>query len=128
MKAIKKQLTLDVREALGGEALETVVNGHVETTNTANRGDFIVTGTQGEQYIISADKLHSRYTLSPDRTKAITKPVEIEFEYADEDISFEASWGELMHMKKGDALVQENGKLGYGINIDAFHETYEVVE
>jgi len=127
MKARKLPLTLEVKEAKGGENLTTEVNGHVETTNTANAGDFIVTGTQGEQYIIEAKKLHERYTLSEDKTQATTKPVEIEFEYATEDISFKASWGEDMYMKAGDALVQENGKVGYGINIDAFNATYEVI-
>ena len=127
LKARKKPFTVQVQEAAGGENLTTVVNGHVETTNTANAGDFIVTGSQGEQYIIRAAKLHDRYTLSEDKTQATTKPIEIEFYYADTDMQFEASWGEDMFMKAGDAIVMEDGKIGYGINIDAFKSTYEVI-
>ncbi len=127
MKARKRPLTLEVQEAKGDENLTTEVNGHVETTNTAKAGDFIVTGTQGEQYIIGAIKLHERYTLSEDKTQATTKPVVITFEYATTDMQFEASWGEDMFMKAGDAIVTENGKIGYGINRKAFEETYEVI-
>ncbi len=126
-KAIKKALTLKVQEVTSEFKLVTLVNGHTETTNTAKKGDFIVTGAIGEQYIIDAKKLHERYTLNEEKTLATTKPVEISFEFATENISFEASWGEQMYMKAGDALVYENGKLGYGINIDAFNKTYKIV-
>lgn len=48
--------------AQGGETLQTVLSdGTVETTNTANPGDVIVTNPGGERYIIGANKFDSRY-------------------------------------------------------------------
>ena len=44
-----------------GGALETVVNGKVETTNTYAAGDYILLGTEGERFVLGADKFHERY-------------------------------------------------------------------
>ncbi len=44
-----------------GGKLETVVNSKVETTKTYAAGDFILLGTEGERFVLSADKFHERY-------------------------------------------------------------------
>ena len=47
-----------------GGTLETVVKGKVETTNEYKAGDFIVLGTEGERFILSAQKLDERYDVA----------------------------------------------------------------
>lgn len=58
----KKFGKVHAQVAQGGETLQTVLaDGTVETTNTANPGDVIVTNPGGERYIIGASKFDSRY-------------------------------------------------------------------
>lgn len=58
----KKQCIVRVRLATDGEEVITILkNGYEETKNTAVGGDYIVTNTSGERYIISDKEFFSRY-------------------------------------------------------------------
>ena len=57
----RKKQTVAIRPAVPGEVVETVIDGQRETVNTAKAGDYVVRGTKGEHYIISAETLAERY-------------------------------------------------------------------
>lgn len=49
------------RLAATPEEVITRIQGKEETRNTANPGDYVVTGPQGEEYVLGAAKLEARY-------------------------------------------------------------------
>ena len=121
----KRQLTFDVEIAKELKNVVTTIDGEEETTNKANKGDYILTGSKGERYVLTPEKFNKRYTMIGDN-KAKTKPVQIQAkEYiANEQVKFMASWGEQMILNKGDFLVNNNGEF-YRIEKEAFHNTYQ---
>lgn len=121
----KRQLTFDVEIANEPKNVTTIIDGEEETTNKANKGDYILTGSKGEKYVLTPEKFNKRYVMVGS-SKAKTKPVKIKAkEYTqNEQIRFMADWGEQMILNKGDFLVNNNGEF-YRIEKEAFHNTYE---
>jgi hypothetical protein len=122
----RKTATLDkanIVTAVGGEALTTIVNGQVETKNVAAEGDKIVTGSQGEQYIIKADKFPKLYEEDADNADRFVSKGVRKVLFLTEDTVIKASWGEEQFIKAGGAVV-EDGDHAYGIEAKAFDETY----
>jgi hypothetical protein len=100
----------DIRPAVSGEQVESVIDGEHETVNTAHPGDFVVHGVKGEQYIITADTLRARYgepLTAPDPAGYRRYPVKgklYAFRYNGEPIKFVAPWGEEMIANPGDYI------------------------
>lgn len=124
-----KKVEIQARPAKTGEKIDTVTADGKETTNTAKEGDFVVTNPGGEQYILSDDKLRSRYQdLGSGRYKA-TGSVRA-LEYKGPATEFQASWGESMALKPGDMIVSPLGADGkptgeiYRIAKKEFEDTY----
>jgi hypothetical protein len=95
----EKTATVKAREAVEGEVIKTVLeDGTVETTNTANAGDKVITNPGGEEYIIGGDKFKSRYQDTDEpgvykakgMARAINNPT-------GEEISVVAPWGEVQY-------------------------------
>lgn len=126
LKARKKEVQLRIKKILeNDEVIETWINGKYETQKLAKAGEYVVIGTQREEYAIDPETFHNRYEIKGDM--AYSKPVKIDFEYATEDMTFIASWGSEINILKDDILVYENDKLSYGIARNAFEETYESI-
>jgi hypothetical protein len=53
--------TAIARLATADEKIITILDGEVETINTAAEGDVVITGPKGEKYIINATKFEARY-------------------------------------------------------------------
>ncbi len=120
----KKDLMFKYIIATEVTSVDTVINGKKETSNKANIGDYILTGTKGEKYILTPDKFKSRYEII-DNITAKTKPVKIKAkQYSGEAMSFMASWGEEMILTNGDFLVNNNDEY-YRIEKSAFGNTYK---
>merc|ERR1719414_1015650 len=51
------------RQATADGTLETIIDGKLETTKTYNVGDYILKGTDGEEYTMSEDSFSSRYDV-----------------------------------------------------------------
>jgi hypothetical protein len=122
----KKNVEVAAVQATAETPITTVLaDGHVETTNTAKPGDFIVTNPSGEQYVIGEEKFKSKYEPAEDQPgvyKAIGAPIKaIQIDF---DISFKAPWGEDMHMRSGDFIVDAGNGDRYGIAQKEFNETY----
>ena len=121
------------RKAIEGEKINTIIDGELETTNVAKKGDVVVKGVKDEEYIMSKEKFDNRYSggevgdaFSTFKAKGKTWAME----YVGKPIEFVASWGEKMILKTGDFLCNpEKDKPGdlYRIEKSAFNQTYEKV-
>lgn len=143
--AVKKVFTyrrvseLDNTESLTfyihtGETAQVVtyIDGEKETINTCNPGDFVITGIDGEKYVIPPHKLPNNYNLidntlvtrqQPRQVASISKTL-LKKLGLKEQLEFTASWGELMILKAGDYLVKEDNDKYYRIEGKAFKKTY----
>ena len=105
-------------------SLDTVVKGFLETSHTYEKGDFIVRGTEGEEYVVSALDFTLRYDRArPERPSEqelldkgfqLYRPTGKIWAYkVTADIlgqyfpagQFVASWGSTMAVEEGDFLV-----------------------
>lgn len=119
----KKDLFFDFEVATEPKEIITLIDGKQETKNMAKPGDYIITGTKGERYIISADKFNGRYDIVDNKAK--TKPVKILAKmWNTNNVQFMASWGEKMIIENGDFLVNNNNEF-YRIEKEAFFNTYQ---
>lgn len=123
----KKFGDITVRPALFGEVVETVIDGVVETTNSAkNVDDFVVTGAKGENYILAAATLLKRYDRIGDGVYR-AKGECWAFKHEGEQFTFDAPWGEEMLVENGDIIaVADLSNMDdiYRIQKDAFAQTY----
>ena len=118
-----------------GEPIEivTYIDGEKETKNTCNNGDYVLSGTKGEKYVVVGKKIPALYNifeevlvtrLQPRKvakiTKALLKKVNIK-----DHIEFTASWGESMVVSAGDFLVKEEEGKYYKIDGQVFKKTYK---
>lgn len=106
----------------------TSIGTEKETQNVANAGDYILTGTQGEEYVISEETFNKRYELvSPTVAKASGKFYGTVYsgEFGD-SFEFVAKWGENMLCKIGDMLGSPTADVSecYRIERKSFTETY----
>ena len=125
----------DIRPAVPGERIKTVIDGEGETVNTAGSGDYVVRGAMGEHYVIKAKKLAERYGApisDPDSEGYRKYPAKGDFyafRYEGEPFKFIAPWGEDMIANPGDYLgtnVMGSNEF-YRIEKNAFAATYAVV-
>lgn len=123
----KKALTFPVEVSDKEQDIVTTIDGKDETKNKARIGDYILTGTKGERYILTPEKFKLRYKLQG-KDKAVTEPVIINAkEYKGKPISFVASWGEEMIIEEGDYLIKKGNEY-YRIEKGAFANTYTLKE
>ena len=110
----------------------TYIDGEKETINTCNPGDIVITGIDGEKYVIPPHKLPNNYNLvdnvlvtrqHPRQVASITKTLLRKLGLK-EMIEFTASWGEVMILKAGDYLVKEDTDKYYRIEGKIFKKTY----
>ena len=123
------------RPATIEEKIDTITSDGKETTNTAKEGDFVVKNPTGEEYIIKGDLFKKRYDYVGttdfrsdgkwETYKAKGKCRAIVWEH--EQMSFVASWGEEMVIKKGDMLATTIPEMNevYRIAAKEFDATYE---
>jgi hypothetical protein len=130
------------KHAQGGEKIATVTADGLETTNTAQKGDYIIQNTTdaGEQYILAAEKFEKKYSpiSAPNddgwqtyRPNSVITALELTAETLLQlqwppEFHFTARWGEAMIAKTGDflALPADHSEV-YRIARKEFFETYE---
>ena len=131
-KKYRKFGTVKAKYAVESKVYDTVINGIVETTNTAKAGDVLVTNPGGEQYLVNLEKFKDRYN-GPDM-KNIDQSYEacgecFGIQYQGDKLSFMAEWGETMIIESGDMLVSTEMPANnvYRIEKNAFKDTYKEV-
>ena len=133
----KKYGTVNIRPAVPGESISTVLSdGTIETAdNIAGDDDYVVTNPGGEKYIISKEKLESRYSKSDTegvyKAKGYIRAIKNPY---GKDIETLASWGK---NQTGDVecyiadVCDESGyDMGgepYIIEHNAFSDTYKPI-
>ena len=128
----EKKGQADIRPALAGEVIATVLDGERETVNTAAAGDYVVRGVKGELYIIKADVLVKRYgepLAAPDKDGFRRYPARGDFygfRYEGAPFKFVAPWKEDMIAKPGDYIGTNaiGSNEYYRIEQSAFAATY----
>lgn len=124
-KKYKKVGNVSYRIAKEDFILETIIDGVKETEKPAKKGDVIITGPKGEEYIPGNDKFYSRYEVIDEKT-AKPKGVFYGNYYYGEPITFTAHWGEEMICNYGDVLgsPDEEFSEAYRIESNIFKTTY----
>lgn len=110
------------------EVASIMEDGFRETMNEARPGDYIVQNPTGEQYVTGKDEFEQRYRQTEQQNvyEPISRPVRVV--ELNENVCFEAPWGEEMRIKAGGVLIlRESGEI-YGIQRDEFQRTYEYVD
>lgn len=111
----------------------TVINEETETTNTAQVGDYIITGVSGEKYVLTPKKfMHyeiEEYSYSEMKGTAKVKSqprFAAQWNFQDK-LVFTAAWGEEMICNEGDYLVapQDFSEV-YRIEKSVFEKTYKL--
>lgn len=129
-----KKGEVEARKAVAGEKIVTILDGEIETSNTAKANDVIIKGPKGEEYIVDSEKFGKRYeggSLSDSFSKFKAKGETFGIEYSGQPIEFMAAWGEKMILKTGDFLCNpDKDKPGdlYRIEKEAFGMTYQADE
>jgi hypothetical protein len=128
----EKKGQVDIRPAVAGEKVETVIDGEHETVNTAAPGDYVARGLKGEHYIIKADVLVKRYgapLTPPDPEGYRCYPAKGDFfgfRYEGEPFKFVAPWKEHMIANPGDYIGTNamDSKEYYRVEKTMFAATY----
>uniref|UniRef100_A0A6T1GLY1 Uncharacterized protein n=1 Tax=Alexandrium monilatum TaxID=311494 RepID=A0A6T1GLY1_9DINO len=145
----QKVTPMHARLAVEDGVLETVINGKVETTKTYKAGDYILLGTEGEKYVLGADKFGERYDLatvedagdadlSSQGYKVYRPTGRVWAAQLDADAvqaafpagKFIAAWGSEMVVEAGDYIATPYPAAGeiYRVEKSAFANTYKPVE
>lgn len=113
-----------------GVKVTTVLPDGKETENTAMKDDIIMSGNSREKYVIKSAKFPKLYEGSiggkvyPEQSDRM-----VAFYTGKDSISFTASWGEQMVLKKGDYVVREKDDGGYyRIAKAEFEKTYNPLQ
>jgi hypothetical protein len=143
-KRYQKNAKVLARPARVGEKIETITSDGLETSNTAQAGDVIITNLTeaSEQYIMPAEKFEKRYHLLEQKGaqsavyQAIGKIIAIKLTPTllqslelTREFHFQAPWGESMIAKQGDYLALPIPALNevYRIAQKEFKETYKPI-
>lgn len=118
------RLTQDkIEVAKAEQEVVTILAGKPETRNVAKPGDYIVTGTLGERYVIAGNRFDRLYEPDPGRPGEFRSKGTVLAVLLTEPVTFKAPWGEQQRIDAGGVLVK-NGDDIYGIAEAAFAETY----
>lgn len=102
----------------------------LEGPRTAHAGDYLMTGTRGEQWAIEPDKFAETYDVlgkTPDgKLQVQSKPSERAIFQTFVPLDFLIR-GENFHANAGDVIVQYGPDDMAPVKQDIFYETYEVV-
>ena len=130
-KFYKKYSRVIAVQGKEGEVVETIMaDGHVETVNSVKKDengncDWIITNPSGERYIVPNKTFVKKYEIEVGEDgKHAPKGAPIKAVQIEDDISFMASWGELMNIKAGGYLNISDKDDIYGIQENEFNETY----
>ena len=119
---------------IGEEIVTIMANGLEETKNVVTADEngnsgWVVTNSTGEKYIVSDSVFRNKYEKikgTEDRFKPVWNPITAT--QINENISFNAPWGETQNLIAGGYLVFNKGFDDvYGIQQEEFDETYEKI-
>lgn len=105
--------------------ITTETKDGVETVNTAEVGDIIMSGPSGETYVVKKSKFEKLYDGEVGSTVIPNQDPRMVAHYTGvNDVIFKAPWGEDMVLKSGDYMVSDPGGGYYRIAKAEYEETY----
>jgi len=107
-----------------GVKVRTVTSDGLETVNTANKGDVVMSGPSGEKYVVKGSKFGKLYTRNPDGTVIPEQSPRMVARYDGPESTIKAPWGEEMVVKPGDYIVKEADGKFYRIAKKEYEATY----
>ncbi len=120
---------------LGEEVITKMANGLEETKNTVKADEktgnpgWIVTNPDGEEYIVDDSVFQKKYEIDPENAEQYKpKGGPVLSATVDEDIEFNAPWGEPMKIEAGGSLILSGPEDIYGIQKSEFENTYASTE
>lgn len=129
---VEKFARIQARQGkLGEEVITKMANGLEETKNTVKADEktgkpgWIVTNPDGEEYIVDDSNFQKKYEIdseNPSQYKPKGEPVLSS--HINENIEFDAPWGEKMKIEAGGSLILSGPKDIYGIQKNEFENTY----
>lgn len=103
--AIRRQ-SVFAEPAREGELLRTFCDGFLATIFAAEKEDWKVTASHGDEYFLSEADLNKLYTKDAEEAgKFNPKPIPRRFIRLTENVRFLAPWGTLQYARKGDVLM-----------------------
>lgn len=127
-----KTATVKARRVKEGEIINTKTSDGLDETKNIGIKDekgelgWVVTNPGGEEYIVSNDEFSQSYTQVTTDEYVKGKPV-ITMKLED-DIAFNAPWGEEMKIQAGGYLIINGKDDIYGIQEVSFNETYRMTD
>lgn len=117
--------------SLGEEIITKMANGLEETRNTVTTDEktgepgWIVTNPDGEEYIVADSTFKKKYEIDPENPE-LYKPKggPVLSSQINENIEFNAPWGEIMKIEAGGSLILSGPQDIYGIQKNEFENTY----
>ncbi len=117
--------------SLGEEIITKMANGLEETRNTVTADEktgepgWIVTNPDGEEYIVADSTFKKKYEIDPENSE-LYKPKggPVLSSQINENIEFNAPWGEIMKIEAGGSLILSGPQDIYGIQKNEFENTY----
>lgn len=136
LSQVEKFGRIFARKGILDEEIKTIMaNGLNETINfvkidpETNEVDWVVTNPGGEQYIVKNSVFRKKYEIDPeDPKKYKPKGDPVLATRINENICFKAPWGETMYIKSGGYLIVNSETDIYGIQEEAFLQTYKFVD
>lgn len=137
VQSAKKTALVKARLGVVGEQVDTRPrverDGHIyvigETKGTVKvEGSMIVNNPDGEEYIVKPEAFAKKYKAT--EVEGVYEPLGAPIQYItlEDDICFNAPWGELMFAVKGSALNVTSLSDVYAIQNYAFATTYSTIE
>lgn len=129
----KKTVYVHARRGIPGETIRTVMkSGLTETVNTVNADpdtnapDWVVKNPGGEMYVVTDKVFCEKYTAVPGEEglfEPVGKPVIAV--RADENIRFDAPWGEEIRLISGGWIIIASAQDIYAVQQEEFEQTYQ---
>ncbi len=129
---VAKFARIHARQGTVGEKVATIMkSGLNETNNTVKLDEktgepgWIVTNPNGEEYVVEDSTFKKKYELDPEDPSQY-KPVggPVLSSPINENIEFDAPWGEPMKIEAGGSLILNSPNDIYGIQKEEFEGTY----
>lgn len=132
VEEVAKFARIHARQGLLGEEIVTkMANGLEETRNTVTADEktgepgWVVTNPDGEEYIVEDSIFKKKYEIDPENPEqykpkggpVLSSPI-------NENIEFDAPWGETMKIETGGSLILSGPSDIYGIQKAEFENTY----
>jgi len=111
------------------KTIVTRLKGKEETRNTARTGDYIITGTMGERYVIARNRFPELYELDPENPDCYRSKLSIRAIRLTKPVEIIAPWGKKQRTGRGGYICQVVGHLSdvYLVEKTEFESSYAAV-